>query len=544
MKSKLLKLTAVLAFLVVLAFFAIPFVAVQIVHKQYPFVNIEKASLYRYGIRFEKVSFSKEGVSGSLDVVRVSSFTKPYDVTIEGGKILIDYNPKQSSNKTPKTNNINLYADALTVSVNYKGNSIQLNDAGLKKNNIESHYWYENALVLYKGKILNLEKGHGPLSLKDFSIKRIYTDIDLPDLPLLPERDRIVAEDVRIFPSEKKVSAKKISSTFVETVDLVIEKKDKYFIKAKKATIYHQWLADKPSTFSDILISSDDLTLFNINAGLDVAITLDVNKLNAGGYASCQGWVSALPDPKPQALKHSFQGYGGTLYFSIAINPPRLILENKCKFKCSHEPIKSLLNTKGFDYTAYNADGEKFLRHTGPTSDDWVFIDDITPELIVAVNKLEDPGFQSHQGVHVPALRNSLLANLKDGKFAKGGSTITMQLAKNLWLERDKTILRKTHEILLTTALESCFTKETIIEYYLNIVEFGPNIYGIKSAAKHYFDKKPIQLTATESFYLARVLPNPKKAIKPSEGGLKNAKRLMINMAKLGFPIDGLIDDN
>ncbi|MFM9469844.1 biosynthetic peptidoglycan transglycosylase, partial [Streptomyces scabiei] len=86
------------------------------------------------------------------------------------------------------------------------------------------------------------------------------------------------------------------------------------------------------------------------------------------------------------------------------------------------------------------------------------------------------------------------IANLKAHRFVRGASTITMQLAKNLFLSRDKTLSRKFEEVLLATYLEDTFKKEELMELYLNLIEFGPDVYGVVQAAEHYFGRAPIEL--------------------------------------------------
>ena len=120
---------------------------------------------------------------------------------------------------------------------------------------------------------------------------------------------------------------------------------------------------------------------------------------------------------------------------------------------------------------------------TGPTSTH------ISPFMQVAVLTTEDGGFFHHHGFNHAAIRNALLANLKARRFVRGASTITMQLAKNLFLSREKTLSRKLEEVILTDYLEQAFTKDEMIELYLNVIEFGPDVYGITAAADHYFGR-------------------------------------------------------
>ena len=106
----------------------------------------------------------------------------------------------------------------------------------------------------------------------------------------------------------------------------------------------------------------------------------------------------------------------------------------------------------------------------------------------VAVLTTEDGGFHRHHGFDHEAIRNSIRENLRRRKFVRGASTISMQLAKNLYLDRGKNLSRKLQEAVLTMYLEQELTKEQILELYLNVVEFGPLIYGIGPAARYYFD--------------------------------------------------------
>ncbi len=121
----------------------------------------------------------------------------------------------------------------------------------------------------------------------------------------------------------------------------------------------------------------------------------------------------------------------------------------------------------------------------------------------------EDSSFWDHQGFDLQEMQNSLKTNLAKGKFARGGSTITQQLAKNLFLSKDKTLLRKFLEAILTVRLEKALTKKQILERYLNVVQFGKDIFGIKAASEFYFHKSPFDLDLVESTFLTFLLPSP-----------------------------------
>jgi monofunctional glycosyltransferase len=122
----------------------------------------------------------------------------------------------------------------------------------------------------------------------------------------------------------------------------------------------------------------------------------------------------------------------------------------------------------------------------------------------------EDSSFYYHKGFDWFEIKNSMRENWADLSYSRGGSTITQQLAKNVFLSHEKTITRKIREAYLAFQIEQLLTKPKILEKYLNVVEFGNNIFGIRPAAQHYFNKSPDQLNLLEAAYLAYLLPNPK----------------------------------
>lgn len=141
----------------------------------------------------------------------------------------------------------------------------------------------------------------------------------------------------------------------------------------------------------------------------------------------------------------------------------------------------------------------------------WVSYDRISPNLRRAVIVSEDSAFYDHEGIDVDELKKSFETNLEKGKLARGGSTITQQLAKNLYLSPSKNPYRKVRELLITRALERELTKKRILEIYLNVVEFGERVYGAEAAARFYFKKPASALSPSEAALLAGCLPNPRK---------------------------------
>jgi len=139
----------------------------------------------------------------------------------------------------------------------------------------------------------------------------------------------------------------------------------------------------------------------------------------------------------------------------------------------------------------------------------WVNINKVNSNLLKAVLVMEDDDFFMHKGVDWKQLNSSLKENKKRGRIIRGGSTITMQLAKNLYLTTARTVIRKVKEIVITFRMEKELSKKTILENYVNAIEWGNGIFGIKEAAKIYFHKQPDKLNLNECTRLAAVIPSP-----------------------------------
>jgi monofunctional biosynthetic peptidoglycan transglycosylase len=139
----------------------------------------------------------------------------------------------------------------------------------------------------------------------------------------------------------------------------------------------------------------------------------------------------------------------------------------------------------------------------------WVSYDHISPWLKKAVLVAEDINFFSHSGFDTAEMRHALRTAVAERKAPRGASTITQQLARNLWLSPSRNPLRKLREALLTVQLERTLSKQRILELYLNVVELGPGIYGAEAAARHYFHKSAGRLGRRQAARLAAALPAP-----------------------------------
>lgn len=169
-----------------------------------------------------------------------------------------------------------------------------------------------------------------------------------------------------------------------------------------------------------------------------------------------------------------------------------------------------------------------------PGSSKYVPLTQISPILLDAVVASEDASFYFHSGFDWHEIRASLTANLRSKGFKRGGSTISQQLVKNAFLSKEKSIGRKIREAFLTASLEEHFSKKEILERYLNLVELGPNIFGIRAASQYYFKKAPAELTVLESVFIAFLLPNPKGYHKSFEQHALTpfAKQIMANLLR------------
>jgi monofunctional glycosyltransferase len=139
----------------------------------------------------------------------------------------------------------------------------------------------------------------------------------------------------------------------------------------------------------------------------------------------------------------------------------------------------------------------------------WVSLDHVSQNLIKAVLIAEDDKFWQHEGFDYQAMERALEKNILAKKFKMGGSTISQQLAKNLYLSPSKNPIRKIKEAILTWRLEKTLTKRRILELYVNVAEWGDGIFGIGQAARHYYGVSAARLTARQASRLAAILPNP-----------------------------------
>jgi monofunctional biosynthetic peptidoglycan transglycosylase len=163
----------------------------------------------------------------------------------------------------------------------------------------------------------------------------------------------------------------------------------------------------------------------------------------------------------------------------------------------------------------------------------WIDYGRVSPNLKRAVLVTEDSRFWTHEGIDFDELKESLEVNIERMEFARGGSTITQQLAKNLYLSPSKNPIRKLREFLIARRLEAELSKQRILELYLNVIEWGDGIYGAEAATRTYFHKSASDLSATEAALLAAAIANP-RVLNPAHPSGRLVRRQEMVMRRMG----------
>ena len=243
-----------------------------------------------------------------------------------------------------------------------------------------------------------------------------------------------------------------------------------------------------------------------------VDLALGVRELEFGRLLGAAGL--AVPESLGEAPGGSDLG-SATIEVSVrgrASDPDALVVNQKINFSPPRPMPAAILRLRG-DFVYRSGDGPIPHRpvDVSPTSPDFIALRDVPPLFVRTLLLSEDAGFFGHRGIDLRELPNALLTNLSRGETARGASTITQQLAKNLFLSRDKEVGRKLQELAITFLLESALGKDRILEIYLNIIEWGPDLRGLRPAARHYFDCEPQALTPAQMAFLVAIIPGPIK---------------------------------
>jgi monofunctional glycosyltransferase len=166
----------------------------------------------------------------------------------------------------------------------------------------------------------------------------------------------------------------------------------------------------------------------------------------------------------------------------------------------------------------------------------WVSLDRVSPRLVEAVLAAEDANFFGHEGLDWEAIRLAAEHDLKEGRFARGASTLTQQLAKNLWLGTEKSLVRKAREAVLAAKLERTLSKRRILALYLNVVEWDDGVFGAEAGARDRFGVSAASLSTAQAVVMASMLPAPRKADldNPSSWLKRRSRRLLDRLRAAG----------
>ncbi len=235
----------------------------------------------------------------------------------------------------------------------------------------------------------------------------------------------------------------------------------------------------------------------------------------------CQEALQALPPalvPNLRQLKleGTFQGRIGLDVDMNRIHQEDARLSGKidldaCRVRSAPPHLRAERLLGDFAFTVTEPGGQRITVEVAQDNESFRPLEEISPAMVSAVLTTEDASFWRHHGFITSEFATALTRNLRAGHFRYGASSITMQIVKNVFFERRKTLSRKFEELFYTWYVEKVVPKPRLMEIYLNIIELGPDIYGVPRAAQHFFNKNPLELSVREAIYLASILPSPKK---------------------------------
>jgi hypothetical protein len=279
------------------------------------------------------------------------------------------------------------------------------------------------------------------------------------------------------------------------------------------------------------LDSSSTAYLKNATIHPYLKYTLKPNKIYELKLNAEEQDAQAVLEAFPQGLFESLEGMkvSGKVKYNLNFYLDSK-LPDSCKFSSTLTPNNFKILKWGktdlqkinspFVYTPYEYGKPMRDITIGPSNPNFTTLNNISSNFRNAVLTAEDPSFFTHNGFVEESIRKSIAVNFKEKKFKRGGSTISMQLVKNIYLSRQKTLSRKAEEILIVWLIENnkLVSKQRMLEVYFNIMELGQNIYGIGEASRYYFGKLPADLSIGEGIFLASIVPKPKVAMYKFEG--------------------------
>ena len=257
---------------------------------------------------------------------------------------------------------------------------------------------------------------------------------------------------------------------------------------------------------------SGSIALRGLDTDPTVDLALGVQHLDFGQFLGTSG----LAVPESLGMAPGSRDLGSaTIDVRVRgrlADPASLSVNQKIDFSPPRQMPPGIARLRGnFIFGADEGAGPHSAIDVSPVSPDFIALHDVPPLFVRTLLLSEDAGFYGHRGIDLRELPKALLTNWSRGGAARGASTITQQLAKNLFLSRDKQLGRKLQELAITFLLESGLGKDRILEIYLNIIEWGPDLRGLRPAAHHYFGREPRELTPAQMAFLVAIIPGPIK---------------------------------
>ena len=258
---------------------------------------------------------------------------------------------------------------------------------------------------------------------------------------------------------------------------------------------------------------SGSLALNGIGTEPAINLTLGVQQLDFAKLLATSG----LEMPDSLGLPPGGGNELGVASIELAVRgivtePAALSVTQKISYRPPRAMPRGIARLRGdFVFNAAGANGPRAPLDVSAASPDFIALHDVPPLFVRTLLLAEDASFQGHRGIDLRELPGAILTNWTRGTAARGASTITQQLAKNLFLSRDKQLGRKLQELAITFLLESALGKERILEIYLNIIEWGPGLRGLRPAARAYFGREPGALTPAQMAFLVSIIPGPIK---------------------------------
>jgi hypothetical protein len=253
------------------------------------------------------------------------------------------------------------------------------------------------------------------------------------------------------------------------------------------------------------------LTLTALDADPAIDLVLGVNRLD---FAQLLG-ASGSGIPESLGLRTGGSPDLGSVAIDLTVrgrlaDPASIAVTQKIDFKPPHELPPSITRLRGdFPFSPVSGTGQNQIVEVSPASRDFIALRDVPPLFLRTLLLAEDSAFYGHRGIDLRELPSALITNWTRGGAARGASTLSQQLAKNLFLSRDKQVGRKLQELAITFLLESALGKDRILEIYLNIIEWGPDLRGLRPASRAYFGREPAALTPAEMAFLVSIIPGP-----------------------------------